>query len=81
MRYATASILCTLVSYPTLVFMVTIFILPPLGFYFGVKAYAQGRREDRHRRTRDRLLSAFPMLFAGASFLLQLYMVNHLYQA
>lgn len=77
MPYAVISVLCTLLSYPSMFLMVTIFILPPLGLFFGLKSYRQRMRQG----SRNCYTAAMPMLFAAASFFLQIYAVNTMYRA
>jgi hypothetical protein len=83
MSYAAISVICTLLSYPTMFLMVTIFILPPLGFFFGLKSYRQRLRAQTQMGLGEpnRCIAAMPMLFAAASFFLQIYAVNTMYRA
>jgi hypothetical protein len=81
MPYAAISVLCTLLSYPTMFLMVTIFILPPFGFFFGLKSYRQRMRAQTRPDERNRYTAAMPMLFSAVSFFLQIYVVNTMYRA
>ena len=75
-RYAIISVICTLLSYPTMFLIITIFIFPALGFAFGVKSYRLHMREKTNPKERKHLIAALPMLFAVASFFLEMYFID-----
>jgi len=75
------SLALSVLSLLTVWMMVTVFILPPLAFYTGYKAYQARRRRPGPRSVIRTLVSALPMVLSVAVFALILTMINTGYQA
>jgi len=75
------SIFLTGLSLLTFWLVIPMFLLPPLAFYVGYKAYKghDGARQSASRIRRA--LSALPMVLAIAAFVFELVVMNTGYQA
>lgn len=80
MPFVFISISLTFLSYITWFLLVTIFIFPPLGFFFGLKAYRQKLRVGLPLTYWGYLSAAFPMIFAAATFIFQVYVTSTEYR-
>lgn len=84
MRHSTlakASILCTLLSIPVIWMLVTVFVLPPIGFVLGVRSYRKYKRELTNPQDRNLLVAAFPMGLAAVVFALEYWFLGATYRA
>lgn len=81
MGYSKVSVICTLLSVPTIFLMITILVFPAIGFAFGIKAYGQHMRECTNPKDRKPLLAAGPRIFAIVVCILELWFVNSTYRA
>jgi len=55
--------------------LIPMFILPPLSFFVGYKAYVAGGRRDPGRGRARQVLACFPMAFAVAVFAFQAFLL------
>lgn len=78
---AAISIILTLVSLFTFWLVVPMFVLPPLGFFLGWKAYRAGKAGNPRRKGLARFISLLPMLAAVAAFVLEFYVMTTMYRA
>jgi hypothetical protein len=61
--------------------MITVFILPPLAFYYGYKAYQARRRKPGPFGITAKLVAVLPMAFSVAIFVLVMLAINTGYKA
>ena len=81
MKFTKLSVICTLLSYPTIFLMITIVVLPALGLIFGAISFRQHMRAAARPEDRRPLIAALPMIFAVVSFVLEIAFVNATYRA
>ena len=74
---AVLSLALTVLSFFTFWLVIPMFVLPPLAFYCGYKAY----KKNAPQRGARRLVAMGPMLLAVAAFVLELTVMNTGYRA
>ncbi|MQA20215.1 hypothetical protein [Rugamonas rivuli] len=78
---AVLSLVLTALSVLTFWLVVPLFVLPPLAFFLGYKAYKARRAKLVPAGRFGQLLSVLPMALAVAAFCLELYVMNVGYRA
>lgn len=74
------SLLLTVISLFTFWLVVPLFVLPPLAFCCGYKAYVAWRGQAIQPVVTEKLLWMAPMLLAVAAFVFELYVMNTEYR-
>ena len=75
------SLLLTVISLFTFWLVVPLFLLPPLAFFCGYKAYATRRRQAPRPGLLANILWLMPMALAVVAFVFELYIMNTEYRA
>jgi hypothetical protein len=81
LEMAALSVAVTVLSVFAMWLVLPVFVLPPLAFYLGYRAYKARRVERRGLSGLQNVLALAPMTLAFAAFLLEVYALNAGYRA